>query len=148
MRRFSSALITVALLSQPLAAFAFYETPGAVLQAVRFDASAKIFSAEVHGNNGTTYISAWLKGQMEGAEYADAKVNAQVTVDVVDTNSHMNGRFKGSVMILDGQLYAKLDTMQGTFEDDVLLGTLALQTKQWINFPVDADTVAEIQNMR
>jgi len=146
MRRITASLATAALLFQPLAAFAFYETPGAVLQAVRFDASAKMFNAEVHGANGTTFISAWLKGQMQGTEYTDAKVNAQVTVDVVDTSSHMNGRFKGSVMILDGRLYAKLDTMQGTFEDEVILGTLGLQTKQWINFPVDADTVAQIQN--
>jgi hypothetical protein len=146
MRRLSSTLVTFALLSQPLSALALYETPGAVLQAVRFDASAKMFNAEVHGVDGTTYFSAWMNGKMEGVEYADAKVSAQVTVDIEDAESHMRGRFKGSVMILDGQLYAKLDSMEGTFEDETLLGTVRLATKKWINFPVDANTVAEIQN--
>jgi hypothetical protein len=146
MRRLSSALVTFALIAQPLAVAAFYETPGAILQAVRFDASAKMFSAEVHGSNGTTYVSAWMNGKMEGTEYPEAKLSAQVTVDVADTESHMKGRFKGAIMILDGQLYAKLDSMEGTFEDDVLLGTVRLATKKWINFPVDADMVEEIQN--
>lgn len=146
MRRLSSALVTFALIAQPLSAFAFYETPGAVLQAVQFDASAKTITGEVHGNNGTMYVSAWLKGQMEGAEYADAKVSAQVTVDLEDAASHVKGRFKGAVMILDGQLYAKVDSVEGTFEDDALMGTMRFAVKKWISVPVDADTVAAIQN--
>lgn len=116
------------------------------MQAVQFDPSAKMISAEVHGVHGTMFISAWLKGQMEGMEYTDAKINAQVTVDVEDTANHVKGRFKGSIMILDGLLYAKLESMEGTFEDDVLLGTIRLATKKWINFPVDAATVADIQD--
>lgn len=116
------------------------------MQAVQFDPSAKMISAEVHGVHGTMFISAWLKGQIEGVEYADAKINAQVTVDIEDTANHVKGRFKGSIMILDGLLYAKLDSMEGTFEDDVLLGTIRLATKKWINFPVDAATVADIQD--
>jgi hypothetical protein len=147
MRRLSSALVTFALVAQPLSAFAAYETPGAVLQAVRFDSSAKMISAEVHGTDGTLYVSAWLKGKTKGMEYADAKVDAQVTVDVEDTASHMKGRFKGSVRLVSGNLYAKLDSMEGTFEDDALLGTVHLMTKKWISIPVDEDTVMEIQDM-
>ncbi len=147
MRRILSSLATLALIAQPLSAFAVYETPGALLQAVRFDSSAKTFKAEVHGNSGTTYMSAWMNGAMQGVNVADAKVSAQMTIDMEDTVHHMKGRVKGSVMVLHGRFYAKLDSMEGTFEDDVMLGSIRFLTKKWIAFPAEEEMIDAIQEI-
>ncbi len=147
MRRLLSAITSVSLLAAPLSAFAVYETPGAILQAVRFDASAKTFKAELHGNSGTAYVSAWMNGAMQGATVADSKVSAQMTIDMEDSLNHIKGRVKGSVMVLDGRFYAKLDSMEGTFEDDVMLGSIRFLTKKWIAFPAEEEMIDAIQEM-
>lgn len=146
MRTLSSAILIISVVLQPLSAFAFYETPGQIMQAVQFDPSANMISAEIHGVNGTTFVSAWIKGQKEGMEYADTKLNVQVTVDVEDTAEHVKGRLKGSVILLNGLLYIKVDSLDGTFEDEVLLGTLHFAMKKWIQVPVDAETMEEIHD--
>ena len=147
MRRLSATLATAALLLQPLSAFAFYETPGAVLQAVQFDTSAKILKAELHGSKGTFFISAWVNGMMQGNSYPDARFSANITVDLEDAVSHLKGRFKGSVMLVDAQVFMKVDSIEGTFEDDALLGKVSVAIKQWINIPVDPEAAMQLQDI-
>jgi len=125
------------MLLQPAAAFAIYETPGALFEAIRLDESARSFGGEAHAHFETYYVSAWFSGSQQGnTDPMTAKAVMKTTVDFVDTASSIKVRFKGQMAMTEGSVFLKLDSIEGSYADPVFTMAFNAALHKWIEVPM------------
>lgn len=139
MRRFISLAATAALLCGPASAFAEFATPTALLQAVQSEGRPQNFSITAKGHAQDTWFAIWASGAAEGtkADLNAAKMHMNMTMDIV--HGDMKVRAKGQIMMNKGQLYAKLDSMDGKYADAFMTFNALFGQKVWLQLPVDAE---------
>lgn len=151
MKRLFSFVLALVFGLQPVFAFAAFETPSALLDAIRMDTAPRIIKGEVHANIETaTWVSVWFDAAQEGKNIETGKGNMKVTVDVVNTDENIKGRFKGEVRVVEQKLFIKLDTAEGTFENDNVLATAKVVLKKWVEVPLDHqehDVLGEVDDI-
>lgn len=133
MRRFTYSVTTIALLLTPFAASAAFVTPGELFSSLQTDA-AKSFALEVHASSQGTYVSVWASGTEQG-QSENIRLNMKATVDVVKDGMKM--RLKGDILMVDGSMYLKVSSLDGSLLNDVASVTAKVKQLQWVQLPLD-----------
>lgn len=91
-----------------------------------------------------TYVSIWANGSMQGINPSDMQLTTKATVDVV--SGDMKIRAKGEVMVVDGMIYLKLSSVDGSMSSDVATVSGKLVQHKWVKMPFDATGIDITQN--
>lgn len=140
MRRLSIAL-TVSMLLAPATSLA-YQTPSELFTALQAENAAQTFSLTAHAHTNGTYVSVWLNGSGEGSDPMSMQMSAKATVDVV--HGALKIRTKAEVMIVGDMLYARMTSMDGTYQNAFASISGMLKQKQWIRMPVEEAMISEM----
>ncbi len=139
MRRLSIVLTTLFLLS-PLTASAAYTTPSEILDAMQ-TGTPHSFSATAHAASANKmYVSVWANGNLEGNDPTTIKFWTKATVDVV--SGDMKVRAKVELMMMDGVLYAKLNSLDGSMKNIFASLSATFRQNVWLKMPLDTDASA------
>lgn len=133
MRRFSYSLATLTLLLTPFAASAAFITAGELFSSMRTDA-AKSFALEIHASSNGAYVSVWASGTEQGQSPESMQLQMKATVDVVQGDMKM--RLKGDLLMVDGSLYLKVKSLDGTLTNDVASVSAQMTQLQWVELPL------------
>ena len=143
MRRLSIALATFLSLS-PLVASAAFMTPAALVAAIQ-NGAPRSFSLAAHANMpDNTYVSVWANGSMQGTNPMDMQMLTKTTVDLVSGDFKI--RAKGELMAVDGTLYVKLTSLDGSMTSDVATLTGNVRQHKWLKASMDMDMIEFAQN--
>lgn len=141
MKRLSLILSAASLLYAPVA-FAAFEIPSDLLEALQSDASPRAINMEAHvkmngGDGNAMYLSLWAKGRTQG-RLADAKAELSITLDMAAPASDAAMRTKMRIRVADGRLYSVTDSMAGTMEgQEILAPFMANGIGKWTSAPMD-----------
>jgi hypothetical protein len=81
---------------------------------------------------------------MQGIDPSDMQLTTKATVDVV--SGDMKIRAKGEVMVVDGMIYLKLSSVDGSMSSDVATVSGKLVQHKWVKMPFDATGIDITQN--
>ncbi len=137
MRRFASLAVAATLLAGPATAFAEFTSPSDLLMAVEAETKPQTFSVTAKGHVDQTWFAIWANGAAEGlkSDMMTGKMKMSMTVDVVYNDFKM--RAKGQVLMKDGMVYAKLDSITGAYSDLFMTFNAAFGQKLWLQIPMD-----------
>jgi len=139
-RRFIAALAASAVLL-PNAAFAI-ATPAELMEAIGRGGEARDIKMELHGNDGSTYFSVWMRGTSEGQSIASAKANVNATVDVFENGSTLRSRLE--IVVADQTAYVRLTEVFNNPPKIPVPPTIAGLKGQWAKLPLNAAEVAQL----
>ncbi len=144
MRRFLSLALAAAMLAGPASALAEFTTPAELLGAIETQARPQSFSATIKGHKDTTWFTVWVNGSSEGvqSDLMHAKLKTKMTVDIVQGD--MKVRLKGQIVMKDGSVYAKLDSIDGAYNDEFMSFSALFGQKLWLKIPMD-EAMMEMQ---
>ncbi len=147
MRRFLSSLLIAFFAFQPVVASAFFDTPAELSQGIRNDPTARTLEGQARGNAGTTYFSLWMKGAQQGMGWEDGSLDLHMTIDVDAPDQHLKMRLKTDIMLLEKTLYVRLNTIEGSVEDEMMLINLKMLQKKWIMIPLDQSGMPDLATL-
>lgn len=135
----SSLCAGAVALAIPLQMLAAFTSPSALFWAWTNSAQPKDFTAEVHVQlpSENVFLSAWMKGSQEGGFSMKADGMSDVTIDIVAPKEDVNARLKASLRSVDGNVYVKINSLTGTFDDELAQISAEFAGKQWIMLPKD-----------
>ncbi len=142
MRRSLLALGTTLLMLAPITASAAFTLPSELFQSLAQDTAASDFSLMMNGGSDGSYAAAWISGSQQGTDVESLQLTLKATIDFVEKGKTI--RVKGAVMIVNGTLYAKLDSISGTNEVLVKEASAGATLNQWFALPLDEGTVQSI----
>jgi hypothetical protein len=145
MRRLISFAALSSLLLTPAAGLAAFDQPGQVLQAIRTQEQPRTFSSEVHGHKGDTYFAAWMSGSASAWNTpSQTKLWGKMTVDVVRGVFKLRGKLE--MIVTDGRVFVKLDSVDVSMADTVLAMSAELNQKKWVEVPMDDEMLKQWQD--
>lgn len=142
MRRFTAISIVAALLLSASPAWAFYETPSALLLALQSKGGPRLFSFQVNGNlEDELYFAAWVNGAHEGRTPQNTKAKANITFDLADSNTTLRMRFK--MLAYMENFYLKLEDTEVWGEGALSNFSLGFPEGHWLKMPLTDDFFPE-----
>lgn len=145
MRRILASSALAALTFQPLAAFAestlaIATTPTELFRTIQADTSARTISAEAHVHAENAWFSMWVNGAGEGGpDVRSAKGEMKATVDIDMPEENVKARLKFQFRVVNGIGYVMLDSLEGTYEDDIAKAVASASLKKWIAVEMPED---------
>lgn len=143
MRRLSIALSALYLLS-PLAASAAYMTPSALMAAVQGGAP-RSFSIAAHADApDNMYVSVWANGTLQGTDPMTMQLSTKTTIDVVSGDFKV--RAKGEVMVVNGMLYVKIASIDGSMKSEFATLSANFVQNKWLKTEFDMSVLDIVEN--
>lgn len=107
--------------------------------------SPRSFSLMVHADApDETYVSVWANGSMQGANPEDLQLMTKVTLDVV--SDEFNIRAKGEIMAVQGMLYLKITSVDGSMQSDFATLSAKLVQHKWLKTGLDTSSLDLVEN--
>lgn len=101
-----------------------------------------------NGHADDVWFAVWASGASEGspAEILGAKAKLKMTVDVV--RGGMKLRIKGQILVHNGNVYAKLDSIDGGYQDVFMSFKAMFGQNVWLRIPLtDAMFASELNEV-
>ncbi len=143
MRRLSIALSALFLLS-PLAASAAYMTPSALMAGIQ-SGTPRSFSIAAHAQApDDMFVSVWANGALQGLDPMTMQMKAKTTIDVVSGDFKV--RAKGEMMVVDGMLYVKVASVDGSMNTEFSSVSAKFIQHKWIKTEFDMYALEAVEN--
>ena len=141
MKRISFA-VAASLLLAPMSGLAAYTSPAELMAAVQDTSVARAFSVTAHAKSEGMYISVWASGTELGADPMTISMSTKATVDIV--KDAMKMRVKAELLAVNGMLYVRVLSIDGSFQNEFASASTIVKQKQWLSFPLDQELLEEI----
>jgi hypothetical protein len=131
----------------PLQSLAAFVSPGSLFASMRNDGAGRDFTAELHGQVETYYVSAWMKGSYEGTWPKDGRGKESMTIDFASPKDGITTRAKVELLFVKDAAYLRVNGIEGTLDQEMSAISAKFSAKQWIKIPLDYAMLAEEAGM-
>lgn len=135
------AALTVISLLSPVAVLAVFDSPSSIIQTIDRNPTPNMASVTVHGHAEKIWFSAWISGVREGLDPLTMKANFKATMDIDFGTGKI--RAKLEVRMKDGTMWARLESVEGNWDNEAFSSTLNFFQKKWIEFPLKDLEISE-----
>jgi hypothetical protein len=142
MKRFISSALALGMLLAPMGSLAEFTKPSELFVLMTKGNLPVGFSGELHGNVDNMWFSAWISGSSKGTDVASAMGTVKGTFDISKDGG--KARVKFQARMVDSNVYFYVDSIEGTYDDNVWHSALSMSTKTWVKVPVPADAATDI----
>ncbi len=141
MKRISFA-VAASLLLMPATTLAALSTPGELMTVMQDNSVPRSFSVTAHAMSDGTYVSVWANGAEQGTDPSTMTMTTKATVDIV--KGKLKIRAKAEIMAVNGMLYARLTSFDGTYQNAFASLSAMLKQQVWVSMPLDEAMLDEI----
>lgn len=137
MRKLVSLAMAASMLLGPATALAEFSTPSDLLTATRDESRPQNFSITAKGHADDVWFAVWASGASEGSvrNLMSSKGKVKFTFDIV--RGGMKIRAKAQLLVQGGNVYVKLDSIDGGYQDVFMTFKAMFGQNVWLKLPLD-----------